>query len=71
MLPDVASEDDGSRLKETCEGVGVPSVIDGSCGDGGPDGRHHWMVFLVGSGAAPFSTVSLLIRVSEFVDFWF
>ena len=71
MLPVVASEDDGVGLKETCEDVGNPSVIDGSCGDGGLDGRHHWMVLLVGSGAAPFSAVSLLIRVSEFVDFWF
>ena len=60
MLLDVASEDDGSRLKETCEGVGVPLVIDGSCGDGGPDGRHHWMVLLVGSGGAPFFVVKFV-----------
>ena len=44
MLLNVASEDDSARLKETCGGVGVPSVIDGSCSDGGPDGRHHVLV---------------------------
>ena len=46
-------------------------MIDGSYSDGGPDGRPHVMVLLVCSGAAPLSAVSLLISISEFVDFWF
>ena len=72
MLLEVASEDDGVRCKEICGGVDIPSMIDGPCGHGGPDGRHHVMVMLVCSGVAPWSIVSLLIRVSKFiVDFWF
>ena len=72
MLLEVAYEDDGVRCKETCSGVGVPLVIHGPCGDGGPDGRHHVMVLLVCSRVAPLSATSLLIRVFKFiVHFWF